>query len=433
MGGGGKGGTSTSSVTIPPEVLARYNAVNATAENVAQQPFQAYSTDPNAFVAPVNAVQASGINNIYNAQNAAQPWYQQAGQAANQGYGQGQNYLQAATNYAQAGGLGINPQQYNDVTMARYMSPFANQVIGGTLAPLQQQQAQDQQALTSQNIKAGAFGGDRAAITDAVLRGQQEMATGNVVGGLLNPMFNQAQQEFNTQQGVNLAAQQANRQAIQQTGQTLGALGQQGYGMGTGLASLYGNLGTSAQNAAISGGQAALLQALFHSKHNKQASAPFIINSSSSRATPSKSRNSWQTLPKALAPCLDLQQRQRSRHRSFPTNVLKTTLSQLVKHMMVKRSLNSVIKAKKGQSRLAWSRKTSKSIIQTLLATIRATKLSIMIRQHAMQRPVATSTKAALFPRQKAGQYILATRVRVMREVAIMAAAAQRALLIRLI
>ena len=222
MGGGGKGGTSTSTVSIPPEVLARYNAVNATAENVAKQPFQAYSTDPNAFVAPVNQVQTSGINNIYNAQNAAQPWYQQAG------------------NLAGASAYNVNPAQYNDVTMARYMSPFANQVIGGTLAPLQQQQAQDQQALTSQNIKAGAFGGDRAAITDAVLRGQQEMATGNVVGGLLNPMFNQAQQEFNTQQGVNLAAGQANRQNLQ------------------GLAGLYGNLGTGAQNAAISGGQAAL-------------------------------------------------------------------------------------------------------------------------------------------------------------------------------
>jgi hypothetical protein len=293
-GGGGKGGTSSSTVSIPPEVLARYNAVNAKAEETAQQPFTAYSKDPNAFVAPLTPTQQSGIANTNAAAGSAQPWYQQAGQAASQGYGQGQkylgaatqageagfgqgqNYLQAATDYTQAGGLGVNPQQYSSGQIAQYMNPYANAVIGGTLAPLQQQQAQDRQALTSSNIRAGAFGGDRAAIADAALRGQQEMATGNVVGGLLNPMFNQAQQQFNTQQGVNLAAQQANRQAIQQTGQALGALGQQGYsqtqglaqlygnlgqqgyGMGTGLANTLGQLGTGAQTAALTGAQAQL-------------------------------------------------------------------------------------------------------------------------------------------------------------------------------
>ena len=58
--GGGKGGstTTTNNVTqIPPEVLARYNAVNARAETVAQAPYQSYSQDPNAFVAPLNATQ----------------------------------------------------------------------------------------------------------------------------------------------------------------------------------------------------------------------------------------------------------------------------------------------------------------------------------------------------------------------------------------
>jgi len=221
-GGGGKGGQSSSTVSIPPEVLARYNAVNAKAEETAKQPFTEYSKDPNAFVAPLTPTQQFGIANTNAAAGQAQPWYQQAG------------------GLAAASAQNINPMQYNDVTMARYMSPFANQVIGGTLAPLQQQQAQDRQALASSNIRAGAFGGDRAAISDAALRGQQEMATGNVVGGLLNPMFNQAQQQFNTQQGVNLAAGQANRQNYQT------------------VAGLLGNLGSGAQNAALTGAQAQL-------------------------------------------------------------------------------------------------------------------------------------------------------------------------------
>ena len=59
---GGKTSTSSSTVAVPPEVLARYNSVNATAQSVASTPFQTYSTDPNAFVAPLTATQQAGIN-----------------------------------------------------------------------------------------------------------------------------------------------------------------------------------------------------------------------------------------------------------------------------------------------------------------------------------------------------------------------------------
>lgn len=73
MGGGGKTQQSTSQVQIPPEVLARYNAVNAQAQTVAQTPFQQYSTDPNAFVAPLTTAQNAGINQTGYYANAAQP------------------------------------------------------------------------------------------------------------------------------------------------------------------------------------------------------------------------------------------------------------------------------------------------------------------------------------------------------------------------
>ena len=74
------GGTAqtTQQVSIPPDVMARYNAVNARAEQVAQKPFQQYSTDPNAFVAPINQTQQAAISNIGNAQNIAQPYFQGA-------------------------------------------------------------------------------------------------------------------------------------------------------------------------------------------------------------------------------------------------------------------------------------------------------------------------------------------------------------------
>ena len=62
---GGKSSTSTSTVQIPPEVLARYNAVNAQAQNVSQTPFQPYSFDPSAFVAPFTPTQMAEIGRAH--------------------------------------------------------------------------------------------------------------------------------------------------------------------------------------------------------------------------------------------------------------------------------------------------------------------------------------------------------------------------------
>jgi hypothetical protein len=71
---GGKTSTTTQQVTVPPEVLARYNAVNARAEKVANRPFQIYSTDPSKFVAQLNQQQQMGIGNVNAAAGAYQPY-----------------------------------------------------------------------------------------------------------------------------------------------------------------------------------------------------------------------------------------------------------------------------------------------------------------------------------------------------------------------
>ena len=72
MSGGGKTTQSTQSVQIPPEVLARYNSVNARAENVAQTPFQQYGGE---FVAGLTPTQTSAIGDISGAANKADPYF----------------------------------------------------------------------------------------------------------------------------------------------------------------------------------------------------------------------------------------------------------------------------------------------------------------------------------------------------------------------
>ena len=216
MGGGGKSSTSTSTVTIPPEVLARYNSVNATAQNVAQTPFQPYSSNPSDFVAPVNSTQQQGINQIAGSANAAQPFF---GAAA--------GLTAAGAGPANLGGLNTN----------QYMSPFMGDVYGQALAGQQLQNQQQQSNLAGQAVTAGAFGGDRANTAQANLAYQQNLANNQTNANLLNTGYQNAQNVATQQQGAQLAAQQANLARL------------------TGAGGQLAGIGTAAQTAAQQGGQ----------------------------------------------------------------------------------------------------------------------------------------------------------------------------------
>jgi hypothetical protein len=218
MGGGGKGGSTTVNKTeIPPEVLARYNAVNARAETVAQQPYQKYSNDPNAFVAGLTDTQTAGIQNTNAMAGAAQPYYKQA------------------TGLAQASAYDVNP---NDLNVNQYMNPYTQNVVNATQAAMNQQQGQQLSQQQSEAIRGGAFGGERAGLQRSQLRGQQGLAQAQAISPLYQQNYNQALQTAQQQQGVNLGAQQANRANLQTVSQNLASLG------------------TNAQQAGLAGAQA---------------------------------------------------------------------------------------------------------------------------------------------------------------------------------
>jgi hypothetical protein len=202
--GGGKTSTSTSQVSIPPEVLARYNSVNANAQKVAATPFQKYSTDPNAFVAPVNQQQYAGISGVNAAANEAQPYYGVGAQMT------------------MAGAGAVNPNQLNT---QQYLSPYLNTVLGTTMAAQGQQNAQQQSALAGQGISAGAFGGDRSGIAQANLAYQQNLSNSQTIANLMNQGYTQAQAVAQQQQGQQLAAEQANQARLLGAGAQLGQLG----------------------------------------------------------------------------------------------------------------------------------------------------------------------------------------------------------------
>jgi hypothetical protein len=324
MSGGGKSSTSTSSVSIPPEVLARYNAVNARAEQVAQQPFTPYGGQ---FVAPLTQTQQAGISNVSQAAGAAQPYYQAAGTALLGGAAQAQPYYQAATQDIYGGQAAAAPLQAaaaqniagaqaaaqpyqgmatgfglagarqiapGGLNVGAYMSPYTEAVAQPTYQALRQQQEQERQRMLGEQIRGGAFGGDRGRIAQANLAQQQNLATAQALGNIYQQGYGQALGAAQQQQGVALQAEQANRQAQQQAAQQFLGIGQQAfgqgaqtaqqqaalgqqlfgqgaqaaqaqqalgqglYGIGAGVSQGLAGLGTGAQQAALQGGQAQL-------------------------------------------------------------------------------------------------------------------------------------------------------------------------------
>jgi hypothetical protein len=247
---GGKTSTTTQQVQIPPEVLARYNAINTRAEGVAEKPFQVYSTDPSKFVAQLNQQQTAGIENVNTAAGSYQP------------------YLAGATGATMAGMSSANPA---DLEISKYMNPFQQDVIDTTMARMRQEQEQAQSGALGTAISSGAFGGDRAGIAAANLAQQQGMATGSTLAGLNAQNYMQALQTAQQQQGVGLGAEQANLARLLSGGQQLAGLGQAAQGMGLQGAEAQINAGTLGQQTAQAG-----LSALYNQFQQEQA-YPFQV------------------------------------------------------------------------------------------------------------------------------------------------------------
>jgi hypothetical protein len=194
---GGKRSTTTSKVTIPPEVLARYNAVNARAETAAATPYQAFGNTASDYVAQMNAQQYAGIADINAKAGSYQP------------------YLDQATSATQAG---MGPAYAG---IDNYMSPYIKNVADTTGAYMRQQQEQAQSGALGTAAMSGAFGGDRAGIAAANLQQQNQMGYGKTMADIMNQGYTQA-----------LGASQADLARQLQGGSQMAELGAQSQQLG---------------------------------------------------------------------------------------------------------------------------------------------------------------------------------------------------------
>jgi hypothetical protein len=101
-------------------------------------------------------------------------------------------------------------------TVQQYMTPYLQGALQPQYDAANRQALIAQEAMKSQYGKAGAFGGGRQAVAGAELdRGLLDRMAGITGTGYQNA-FEQAQNQFNTEQGRSMAAQQdANRYGLE--------------------------------------------------------------------------------------------------------------------------------------------------------------------------------------------------------------------------
>lgn len=235
MSKGGGGGTQTVQQTIP-DWMKQYIQNNYNfGQNVANQPYRPYTGEG---VAPVNATQQQGINMTID--------------AANSGIGMGA-VNQGIANATAAGNYTPVNVQYSGPTaaqMSSYMNPYTSDVINTTMNEINQQNAIANQQEAGSATAAGAFGGAREGVQQALNNKYYGQIAANTAANLNASNFSQAQQEANTVNAGNLAASTANQNAGLQANQQklqssvdLGALGQGQQGIALGNANAVLNAG----------------------------------------------------------------------------------------------------------------------------------------------------------------------------------------------
>jgi len=223
MGSSGGGGTSTSTYSPPAIVSDAYKQLVPLAVAQSKQPYPEYGAGPAAaasqlnpyLVAPQTPNQIAAGQNIANLAGYYQP------------------YANAASDLITQSANPIQVQQFGQQALNQYMSPYLNNVLGSTVANINETNAQQQQQLQSNAISRGAYGGDRGGIAQAELARQQNLANNATLANIANAGYNTALGEFNTQNQLGVGVQNQNRQLSQQAGANLA------------------NLGNMAQNAAL--------------------------------------------------------------------------------------------------------------------------------------------------------------------------------------
>jgi hypothetical protein len=201
-----------------PDYLAPYasNMLNATQAQIFQpdmttfKPYQPYSTNPADYFAAFSPMQQQAQSTVANLQTPNQ--YNQAigvtGQDIMKSGMVGNQMGQAGNQYAQ--------QATNPYSIAAYMNPYLQQSLAPQLQLLGQQTGMQTAGEQAAATSAGAFGGSREALANALQQQQGNLAAQQAIAQGYNQAFGNAQQAQQFGANLGLQGQQAQLGAINQ-------------------------------------------------------------------------------------------------------------------------------------------------------------------------------------------------------------------------
>jgi hypothetical protein len=200
-----KGGTNTvtQQSSPPAQYLQGYSNTLSQAQGVAAQPYQPYSGN---IVAPLTGNQEQAYyNTAYN--NPAQAFTPYSNTS--------QNYLSQATQPLYS-------------TVGAYESPYTADVVNATQNQFNNQNAIQQQQVVGNAAAQGAWGGDRSAVAQGIVAGQQQANEAPTIAGLENTGYQTALSADEAQSWLanSASAQEANLGAVN-SGQIANSIGLQ--------------------------------------------------------------------------------------------------------------------------------------------------------------------------------------------------------------
>jgi hypothetical protein len=199
-------------------------------QGLTSQTYKPFSTNAQDYVAGFSPLQQQAQKGAANLQMPGQ-----FGQASQLAGAAGMGSMMAGQNYAN--------QATDPNAIKAYMNPYLKQSLDPQLQLLNQQfgiQGAQQQGAATQ---AGAFGGSREALSNAMVGQGQALAQQQMIGQGYNQAFNQAQQAQQFGAGLEL---QGYGQGIQAAGQ-LGGLGTAQLAAQTGILDTQGKYGAQQQ------------------------------------------------------------------------------------------------------------------------------------------------------------------------------------------
>lgn len=236
MSGGGTNTTTTQSGP-PQQFLDAYENTYNQAKNVAATPYENYSGQLAAGLSPD---QTAGISQVEGSTGIAAPYINSASQYIN-------NATKPVLTPQVQGLIGGASSNFTPGNVSQWESPYTNDVVNATQAQFNNQNAIQQNQLAGNAASAGAFGGDRQAVAQSVLAGQQQANQAPAIAGLENQGYNTALGAMGTQSQLGLQS----GSALLGANEAQGWLNSQaGYGMAS--------LGQQAQNSTLTGANALL-------------------------------------------------------------------------------------------------------------------------------------------------------------------------------